>query len=106
VRWPGATWHREVPIEAFVITAHGEHRVGGTIDLLLETEAGCVIIDHKTFPASSPAAWRAKVRDFLPQLAAYAAALRRVPQRRVLGCWVHLPIGGGMVEVETRAPSG
>ena len=98
-RWPGAIWHREVPIEAFIMTPHGVRRVGGTIDLLLETDAGSIIVDHKTFPGPTEAAWRMKVVEFLPQMAAYAEALRRVPGERMAGCWVHLPLGGGMVEV-------
>jgi hypothetical protein len=97
-RWPGATWHREIPIEAFIAGPNGTRRVGGTIDLLLETGNGCIIVDHKTFPGTSESAWRAKGVEFLPQLAAYAEALRRVPGKRVAGCWLHFPLGGGMVE--------
>ncbi|HMJ53765.1 MAG TPA: UvrD-helicase domain-containing protein [Polyangiaceae bacterium] len=98
-RWPGATWHREIPIEAMIASPRGARRVSGTIDLLLETRDGYVIIDHKTFPGTTEAAWRAKTVEFLPQLAAYAEALRRVAGKGVIGCWVHLPVGGGMVEV-------
>lgn len=98
-RWPGATWHREIPIEAFLASPQGTRRVHGTIDLLLETSEGYVIVDHKTFPGTTEAAWRAKTVEFLPQMAAYAEALRQVPGKRVAGCWVHLPVGGGMVEV-------
>jgi ATP-dependent exoDNAse (exonuclease V) beta subunit len=101
-RWPGAVWHREVAIEARVETARGDRRVTGIIDLLLETPNGYVLFDHKTFPGRGEAAWRAKVEEFLPQFAAYAAALRmRGAETRVLSAWVHLPAGGGMVEVRT-----
>jgi hypothetical protein len=100
-RWPGAVWHREVAIDARVETAQGERRVAGIIDLLLETANGYVIFDHKTFPGRSEAAWRAKVVEFLPQFAAYAAALRLLGARDVVGGWVHLPAGGGLVELGT-----
>jgi ATP-dependent helicase/nuclease subunit A len=98
-RWPGAIWHREVAIDALVPTDGGERRVAGVIDLLLETAEGYVIFDHKTFPAKSEAAWRAKVVEFLPQFAGYASALRAVGGRDVVAGWVHLPAGGAVVEV-------
>lgn len=98
-RWGEATWHREVPIEAMIETPHGARRVGGTIDLLLETVQGYIIVDHKTFPGIGEGALRKKTREFLPQLAAYTEALRRVPGARLAGCWVHFPLSGAMVEV-------
>ena len=42
-----ARWRREVPIFGSV----NNQRVSGRIDLLIETDEGCVILDHKTFPA-------------------------------------------------------
>jgi ATP-dependent exoDNAse (exonuclease V) beta subunit len=98
-RWDEATWHREVPIEASIDTPHGARRVVGTIDLLLETSQGYVIVDHKTFPGSGEPALRMKTREFLPQLAAYAEALRRVPGAEVVGSWVHFPVAGAVVEL-------
>jgi ATP-dependent exoDNAse (exonuclease V) beta subunit len=98
-RWPGATWHREVAIDAQVLTSGGERRVAGIIDLLLETAEGYVIFDHKTFPAKSEAAWRAKVVAFVPQFAAYKTALHTSTQKPILSAWLHLPAGGGVVEV-------
>jgi hypothetical protein len=49
-RWPGATWHREIPISAMVPTERGARRIGGTIDLLLETRSVYAIINQKSFP--------------------------------------------------------
>jgi len=98
-RWPAATWHREIPIEGLVSTEHGERRVSGIIDLLLETETGWILIDHKTFPALAESAWRAKCVKFVPQLAAYAELLEEVEGKKVEACWVYLPVGGGMVEI-------
>ncbi|MBX3219769.1 MAG: UvrD-helicase domain-containing protein [Labilithrix sp.] len=98
-RWPGARWHREIAIEGTVASEHGERRVSGIIDLLLETDAGYVVVDHKTFPGSTPAAWRAKCGSFIAQLAAYAIVLESAGGKCVEACWIHLPVGGGMVEV-------
>ncbi len=97
-RWPGAVWHREIAVEARVGAGSGERRVVGIIDLLVETESGYLIFDHKTFPGRTEAAWRSRVKKFVPQFAAYAAALR-AGGRAVAGGWVHLPAGGGLVEV-------
>jgi ATP-dependent exoDNAse (exonuclease V) beta subunit len=101
-RWPEAVWHREIPIEGVVASEHGERRVVGIVDLLIETEDGFVLIDHKSFPARSEAAWRAKCGEFVPQLAAYAAVLEGV--KAVREVWVHLPVGGGMVEIGLSGP--
>lgn len=98
-RWPGARWYREMPIEGKVASLEGERRVIGVIDLLLETDEGWVVIDHKTFPATSEAAWRKKCGEFVPQLVAYGRLLEMGAERRVVGCWVHLPVGGGAVEI-------
>ena len=98
-RWPDARWHREIPIERTITSDQGERRVSGVIDLLLETPTAYVIINHKTFPAKVASAWRAKCAGFIPQLAAYALLLDAVGEKKVAAAWVHLPVGGGMVEV-------
>jgi ATP-dependent helicase/nuclease subunit A len=103
-KWPGAVWRREVPVDAFVRDGAGrERRVRGILDLLLETSDGVVIIDHKTFPGTTEAAWRAKCATFAPQLRTYAEVVARAGSRPVLGCWVHLPVGGGMVKISPAA---
>ena len=102
-RWPGAKWRREVTIEVRLPMPDGERRVSGAIDLLLETAEGRVLIDHKTFPGATESAWRARVKDFLPQMAAYADAVSRLDDRPLIACWVHLPMGGGMVEIVRAA---
>lgn len=96
-RWPGARWRKEVPVSAEV---RGEgRRIHGTIDLLLETAAGLVVIDHKAFPAESESAWRLRARDHAPQLQLYAAALEVAAAGTVAECWLHLPVAGAMVRV-------
>jgi ATP-dependent helicase/nuclease subunit A len=98
-KWPDARWHREIPIERTIASDRGERRVSGILDLLLETPTAYVIIDHKTFPAKAASAWRAKCAGFIPQLVAYALLLDAVGEKKVAAAWVHLPVGGGMVEV-------
>jgi hypothetical protein len=94
-RWPGATWHREIAVTASVSTPQGTRRVQGTVDLLLETPEGVVIIDHKSFPGGA-SQWAAKVEEFAPQLAAYAHVLRAAG-KPVLGSFVHFTIGASVV---------
>lgn len=96
-QWPDATWHHEVPITASIATAEGSRRIQGTIDLLLETPDGVVIIDHKTYPGAQTT-WTKKALEFAPQLAAYAEALR-LAGKTVLGAWVSFAVGGGVVRL-------
>lgn len=96
-RWPGATWHREIPVSAFVDTAHGRRRIAGTIDLLLETPAGFVIVDHKSFPGRA-SEWEERALGYAPQLMTYSRAIVRAGGT-VVGMFVHFLIGGGIVEI-------
>jgi ATP-dependent helicase/nuclease subunit A len=97
-RWPGATWRREVPVTGMIRTDEGTRRVQGTIDLLLETPEGVVVVDHKSFPGGA-SQWAAKAGEFSPQLAAYAHTLE-LAGKRVLGMFVHFTIGAGVVELQ------
>ncbi len=96
-RWPGATWHREVPVSAMVATAAGTQLVSGVIDLLLETPTGVVVIDYKSFPGAA-SGWRGKAAELAPQLAAYARALE-LAGMTVLETWLCFAVGGGAVRV-------
>ncbi len=96
-RWPTAIWHREVPIAALLDTKHGTRAVNGTIDLWLETEAGGIVIDHKSFPGAA-SSWNEQALKHAPQLFTYGLALRAAG-KRVLGYFLHFVVGGGMVEV-------
>jgi ATP-dependent helicase/nuclease subunit A len=96
-RWPGAVWRREYPIRATVDSPVGARRVHGTIDLLLETPDGVVIVDHKSFLGEAPR-WPKKAGEFASQLAAYAWVMRAAG-KRVLGSYVHFAVGAGTVEL-------
>lgn len=96
-RWPEALWKREIAIDATVATSHGRRRIRGTIDLLLDTPAGAVIIDHKTYPGPMNT-WRDRATTFAAQLAAYSVALRAAGQT-VSECWVSFAVAGGAVRL-------
>ena len=69
----------------------------GWIDLLLETDAGWIVIDHKSSPRPR-SEWADEAIMYSGQLAAYANALRGAGLA-CAGCWVHFPVSGGLVEV-------
>jgi ATP-dependent exoDNAse (exonuclease V) beta subunit len=100
-RWPGAVWHREVPISASIDSAHGRRRIDGAIDLLLETPSGYVIVDHKSFPGRA-SEWEERALGYAPQLMTYARAVEMAGDN-VVGTFVHFTIGGGVVEIGAEA---
>ena len=70
--------------------------VRGFCDLALETEDGWVVIDHKSHPTAEYAAQHAG------QLQAYADGIARATGKQVLSCWIHLPLFGVAVPVESK----
>ena len=69
----------------------------GWIDLLLETEEGWIVIDHKSSPRPR-SEWADEALEYSGQLAAYAYALGGAGFD-CAGCWVHFPVSGGLIEV-------
>jgi ATP-dependent exoDNAse (exonuclease V) beta subunit len=99
--YPGAVWHREVPVAGKVPSRAGSRQVTGSIDLLLEAKEGWVVVDHKTYPGTD---WEVKARTYAPQLAAYRRVLSAAGTRQVVAQFVHFPIGGRIAEVGGRTP--
>ncbi len=97
-RWPGAQVVSEVPVACVVVDGGISRRISGVIDALVVTDAGWVVVDHKSFPAAG-GAWK-KAGELAPQLAAYAHALAALPEQRpVVGICLHFPIAGVIVEL-------
>lgn len=94
-RWPGAVWHRELPLS---------HRLSdgslvlGVADLVLETRDGLVLVDHKTFPGGREQAVEA-ARGYAGQLGAYASACEAALGRPVGERWIHLGLSGTCVRL-------
>ena len=70
----------------------------GWIDLLLETEQGYVIIDHKSFPGRR-SDWESKALSYSGQLEAYRCAVQKATNLPVLSQWINFTVGGGMAEI-------
>jgi ATP-dependent exoDNAse (exonuclease V) beta subunit len=96
-RWPDAIWHREVPVIAALDSEHGPRRISGSIDLLLETPEGFVIIDHKSFPGAATH-WGARALEYGPQIMTYSKAIE-MAGGAVIGRFIHFTVGGGMAEL-------
>ncbi|NMB74333.1 MAG: UvrD-helicase domain-containing protein [Myxococcales bacterium] len=92
--FPGAKVHREIPIEHRLATGTV---VRGFCDLALETDAGWVIVDHKSF-TDDPERARERAGEYSGQLAAYADAIAATG-RMILGMYLHLPLLGLIIPV-------
>jgi ATP-dependent exoDNAse (exonuclease V) beta subunit len=98
-KWPDARGiYAEVPLEVMLDSGQV---VRGQIDLLIQTDAGLHVLDHKADPR------RASNDDRLatshgPQLASYAAALTSATGLPVLGTWLFLPVAGEAVRIEAQ----
>lgn len=72
--------------------------ISGWIDLLVETEEGFIVIDHKASPRAR-SDWDDIAVSYSGQLAAYAAGLARATGKPVKAKWIHFAVTGGLVEV-------
>jgi ATP-dependent helicase/nuclease subunit A len=75
-----------------------EQLVNGTIDLLLETADGWVIIDHKTYRGAR-ADWLARALSHSGQLALYRAS-QDILGHKPCATWIHFAMTGGLVEIQ------
>ncbi len=89
------SWHVEYPMVHALETGQV---VQGSIDLLLETKDGWVIVDHKA-TLRPRTEWKAVAESYSGQLAMYKAAVESVSDKPVLGTWIHFPVGGGALSV-------
>jgi len=94
-KFPGCRILREVPF----------HRVQdgvvvqGFADMVVETDAGYVVFDHKTFVGSKEQMME-RARGYAGQLEMYRELVEQGSGKKVVGCWVSFFLGG--VVFETR----
>lgn len=91
-------WHVECPITHVLDTGQVAH---GFIDLLLETKDGWVIVDHKATPRPRNE-WKDIAEGYSGQLGMYKAAVEGVSGRPVVGTWIHMPVGGGVISIHNQ----
>jgi ATP-dependent helicase/nuclease subunit A len=73
--------------------------VSGWIDLLLETENGLILIDHKASPRTR-SDWEKIALNYSGQLNSYVEGLSKIHKKPVIGRWIHFAVMGGLVEVD------
>jgi hypothetical protein len=74
-------------------------KANGWIDLLLETPAGLVIIDHKSFPGSKDRR-EERALSHAPQLALYREAVEKAAGKPVIATIIHMPVVGDWMELK------
>lgn len=95
--WPRASVKREWPIRHRLESGSV---ISGFVDLVIETNDGVVVIDHKTFPGGLAQA-KERCAKHVGQLRSYATAVASAVGSSVVGCYIHLPITGLAVPVES-----
>ncbi len=101
-RFPGARLHREWPVA--YRTPEGTV-IAGTADLVLSTDGGMILVDHKTFPGSAAEA-NARALTHAGQLHAYATCVAVATSKPVASSWIHFPVLGKLIEVRVNAAPG
>jgi ATP-dependent exoDNAse (exonuclease V) beta subunit len=95
-RWPKARRHAEIQVEP--VLENGQV-MQGRMDLLLETPAGWILLDHKSNPQGADK-WEGIAHQHSGQLAAYRDAVEKATGKRVLESWLFISVSGGAVRLE------
>jgi ATP-dependent helicase/nuclease subunit A len=88
---PEGTWV-EHPVEH--LRENGQ-AVKGWVDLLMNTPKGWVIIDHKAHRGEEKELEQEALK-YSGQLLTYKTAVEVAQNEKVVGCWIHFPLGGVM----------
>jgi ATP-dependent exoDNAse (exonuclease V) beta subunit len=73
--------------------------IRGWVDVLVETESGLVVIDHKSSPRPR-SEWEQEALEYSGQLMAYKRAIE-LTGKPVIGTWIHFPVSGGLLKIAT-----
>jgi ATP-dependent exoDNAse (exonuclease V) beta subunit len=69
----------------------------GNVDMILDTEEGWVVIDHKIFPGGKEDL-RSEAAAYGGQLSAYSDILEKATGKKPVACLIHFIIAGAIVE--------
>lgn len=94
-RWPDCSIFAEYPVRS--LRDNGQV-LDGRIDLLLKTESGWILLDHKSNPGGKDR-WEDVALEHSGQLAAYADAVERATGEKVLEKWLYLPVSGSAIRI-------
>ena len=94
-RWPGCRPLAETPLAARL---ENGQQIVGRIDLLLMTDNGIVVLDHKSTP-SGPSQWPELAQAYGGQLFTYATGVEQATQQKVVETWLVLPVAGACLSV-------
>jgi len=75
--------------------------VRGSVDVLLDTDRGFIVIDHKSSPRPR-SEWIADALEHSGQLDSYRRALDAAGLH-VAECWIHFPVSGGLLRLAPAA---
>ena len=87
--------HTEYPVH---YTNEKDQIISGWIDLLIETDAGFILIDHKASPRAK-SEWEEIALGYSGQLGAYATGVEKATGKSVVSRWIHFGVTGGLVEL-------
>jgi ATP-dependent helicase/nuclease subunit A len=96
-KYVGAKSSFEYPVSG----SRGNQRIRGSIDLLLKTNPGFVILDHKTFHGRIGSC-EEKALSYGPQLLAYKSMIEQSCSEPVIACYIHFPLLGELVEISVQ----
>jgi ATP-dependent exoDNAse (exonuclease V) beta subunit len=71
----------------------------GMVDLLIDTDSGWIIIDHK-FTDKSKENLPSEALRYSGQLKVYKDSAEAATAKPVIGCWIHFPTFGEMLQIE------
>jgi ATP-dependent exoDNAse (exonuclease V) beta subunit len=94
-RWPGCRPLAETPLAAKLDNGQ---QIVGRIDLLLMTDKGIVVLDHKSTP-SGPSQWPELAQSYAGQLFTYATGVERATKQKVVETWLVLPVAGSALSI-------
>jgi ATP-dependent helicase/nuclease subunit A len=94
-RWPGCRPLAETPLAAGLDNGQ---QIVGRIDLLLMTDKGIVVLDHKSTP-SGPSQWPELAQAYAGQLFTYASGVEQATQQKVVETWLVLPVAGSALSI-------
>ncbi|MBY0546116.1 MAG: UvrD-helicase domain-containing protein [Candidatus Obscuribacterales bacterium] len=85
--------------ECPVVGRVGLQRVSGRIDMLIETEAGFVVLDHKSFPGPYNH-WIKKALSYSKQLDLYSTLVTEATGKPVIEKLIHMPVVGKILTLK------